>query len=75
VRNIRKFALSVFAVIAMSLAIANVSALATCYTDVQDEYTCYPTGEDANYCYFNCYCKVGASRCEAALAANGYESY
>jgi hypothetical protein len=75
VRNIRKFALSVFAVVAMSLAIANVSALATCYTDVQDEYTCYPTGEDANYCYYNCYCKVSSSRCEAALAANGYESY
>jgi hypothetical protein len=76
VRNLRKYALSVFAVTVLSLTVANVTALATCYTDVQDEYTCYPTGrEDANYCYYNCYCKVSAARCDAALAANGYESY
>jgi len=49
--------------------------MATCTIDVQDQYTCYPTGEDANYCYYDCYCKVGTAACEAALAANGYESY
>ena len=73
--NLKKYFLAAFAAITLSLALANVTALATCTTDVQDEYTCYPTGEDANYCYYTCYCKVGAARCEAALAAAGYQSY
>ena len=64
-----------FAAIALSLALANVTAMATCTIDVQDEYTCYPTGEDDTYCYYDCYCKVGTTACEAALARNGYESY
>jgi hypothetical protein len=73
--NLKKYFLSAFAAIALSLALANVTAMATCTIDVQDEYTCYPTGEDATYCYYDCYCKVGSAACEAALARNGYESY
>jgi len=73
--NLKKYFLSAFAAIALSLALANVTAMATCTIDVQDEYTCYPTGEDATYCYYDCYCKVGTAACERALAAHGYESY
>jgi len=73
--NLKKYFLAAFAAIAVSLGLANVTAMATCTIDVQDQYTCYPTGEDANYCYYDCYCKVGTAACEAALAANGYESY
>ena len=68
----RKYLLSAFAAVVLSLTLANVTALATCLTDVQDEYTCYPTGEDACYCYYDCYCKVGSQACEAALFRNGY---
>jgi hypothetical protein len=74
-KNLRTYLLTAFAVIVLSLTLANVTAMATCTTDVQDEYTCYPTGEDAKYCYYDCYCKVGTAACEAALARNGYESY
>lgn len=73
--NLKKYFLSAFAAIALSLALANVTAMATCTIDVQDEYTCYPTGEDETYCYYDCYCKVGTAACEAALTRNGYESY
>jgi hypothetical protein len=73
-RNLRKYVLSALAATALSLTLANVAAFATCLTDVQDAYTCYPTGEDACYCYYDCYCKTGAAACDAALAANGYES-
>jgi hypothetical protein len=74
-KNLRKYVLSALAATALSLTLASVTAFAACYTDVQDAYTCYPTGEDACYCYYTCYCKTGASACDAALAANGYESY
>ena len=70
--NLKKYFLSAFAAIALSLALANVTAMATCTTDVQDEYTCYPTGEDEFFCYYDCYCKVGTQACEEALARNGY---
>lgn len=73
--NLKKYFLATFAAIVLSLGLANVTAMATCLIDVQEEYTCYPTGEDANFCYYDCYCKVGAAACDAALAANGYESY
>lgn len=74
-KNFRKYIVSALAATALSLTLASVTALATCTTDVQDAYTCYPTGEDACYCYYTCYCKTGAQACEAALAANGYQSY
>ena len=73
-KSLRKYLVSAFAVVALSLTMASVTAMATCLTDVQNEYTCYPTGEDANYCYYTCYCKVGGAACEAALAANGYQN-
>ena len=72
VNNLRKYLVSAFAAIVLSLTLANVTALATCTTDVQEEYTCYPTGEDSCYCYYDCYCKVGSQACEAALFRNGY---
>jgi hypothetical protein len=70
--TLRKYLLSAFAAITLSLTLANVTALATCTTDVTDQYTCYPTGEDACYCYYDCYCKVASEACEAALFRNGY---
>lgn len=73
-KSLGKFVLSLCLALGASMAIANVAARA-CSLDVQEEYTCYVTGEDANYCYYMCYCKVSSARCEAALAANGYESY
>jgi hypothetical protein len=73
-RSITKYLLSALATVALSLTLANVSAMA-CSLDVQDEYTCYVTGSDACYCYYDCYCKVGASACDAALIRNGYETY
>ena len=73
-KSLRKYLVSAFAVIVLSLTLAGVTAMATCLTDVQDQYTCYPTGEDENYCYYTCYCKVGTAACEAALAANGYQN-
>ena len=72
--NLKKYAGSAVAAVAISLTLASASAFATCLTDVQDAYTCYPTGQDACYCYYDCYCKTGAAACEAALAANGYEA-
>jgi hypothetical protein len=51
--TLRKYLLSAFAAVVLSLTLANVTAMATCTTDVQDEYTCYPTGEDACYCYYD----------------------
>lgn len=71
-KTLRKYLVSAFAAIVLSLTLANVTALAACYTDVQNEYTCYPTGEDACFCYYDCYCKVGTDACHLALFRNGY---
>ncbi len=73
-KSISKYLLSACAAAVLSVTLAGTAA-ALCRTDVQDEYTSYPTGEDANYCYYDCYCKVGASACDAALIRNGYETY
>ena len=70
--TLRKYLLSAFAAITLSLTLANVTALATCTTDVTDQYTCYPTGEDACYCYYDCYCYVDQDACDLALFRNGY---
>ncbi|CDM64341.1 hypothetical protein PYK22_00334, partial [Pyrinomonas methylaliphatogenes] len=42
-------------------------------TVVADEYTCYPVSEDACYCYYDCYCKVSVTECNAALDRDGFE--
>lgn len=73
--NLKKYAVSAIAAIALSLTLASASAFAICLTDPQEAYTCYPVGEDENYCYYQCYCKTNEQACEAALTAAGYESY
>lgn len=69
-----KYVLSIAATIVVSLGIASATARA-CSLEITDEYTCYVTGQDACYCYYDCYCKVGASACDRALARDGFESY
>lgn len=69
-----KYALSVFASIALSLTLAGVAA-ASCTMESTEQYTCYVTGEDENYCYYRCYCKTNARDCDAALIRDGFENY
>jgi hypothetical protein len=69
----RKYLLSAFAAIALSLTLANATAMAWCEpVDDQPEYTCYNTGEDSCYCYYDCYCHVGQDACDLALFRHGY---
>jgi hypothetical protein len=71
--TLRKYLLSAFAAITLSLTLANVTVLAYCpEVDDQAAYTCYNTGEDDCYCYYDCYCHVGQDACDLALFRNGY---
>jgi len=76
-RKLGQYLLAAIGVTVLSLTIANVTVRASgdCHVEVADEYTCYATGSDANYCYYDCYCKVGDSACDAALTRDGFESY
>ena len=69
----RKYLLSAFAAITVSLTLANVTAMAYCPpVDDTSEYRCENTGEDSCYCYYSCTCKVDTQACYAALFENGY---
>lgn len=71
--TLRKYLLSTFVAIALSLTLANVTALAYCppYDDAP-EYSCFNTGEDGLYCFYECFCLVETFECEAALRRRGY---
>jgi hypothetical protein len=72
-KSLRKYLLSAFAAIALSLTLASVTAQAWCEPeDNTDQYYCENTGEDSCYCYYNCTCKVGQDACDLALFRNGY---
>ena len=71
-RYISKYVIAALVVVGISLAAAKVSASGACHLETTDEYTCYVTGEDACYCYYDCYCKVSDSACDAALTRDGF---
>jgi hypothetical protein len=69
----RKYLVSAFAAITLSLTLASVTAQAWCpEEDHTAQYSCYNTGEDACYCYYDCYCYVDQDACDLALFRNGY---
>ena len=71
--SLRKYLLSAFAAIALSLTLANVTALEYCpEVDETDEYVCFNTGEDGYYCFYECFCKVETFDCEESLRRRGY---
>ena len=71
--TLRKYLLSAFVAIVLSVTLASVTAQAWCpEVDDQPEYTCYNTGEDDCYCYYDCYCHVGQDACDLALFRHGY---
>ena len=74
-RKLAQYLLATIGVAVLSLTVANVAALAQCHIEVADEYTCYVTGSDSTYCYYDCYCKVSDSQCDAALDRDGFEAY
>ncbi len=69
--TLRKYVISAFAAIVLSLTLANVTAMA-CEDDYQEEYTCIYERQDECYCYFTCYCHVPQDECDLALFRNGY---
>jgi hypothetical protein len=72
-KTLRKYVLSAFVAVVVSLTMANVTAMAWCQeVDENSSYTCYNTGEDDCYCYYDCYCHVGQDACDLALFRNGY---
>lgn len=74
-KRFRMYFLSVAVVAVFSLTAAKVMAEGPCHLETADEYTCYATGYDGTYCYYDCYCKVGESACDAALTRDGFLSY
>lgn len=70
--TLRKYLVSAFAAIALSLTLASVTAMACPEVDDQPEYTCYYDWEDNCFCYYTCYCHVGPDQCDLALFRNGY---
>ena len=70
--TLRKYLVSAFAAIALSLTLASVTAMACPSVDSQPEYTCYYDWEDDCYCYYDCYCHVDTDACHLALFRNGY---
>jgi len=71
--TLRKYLLSAFVAIVLSLTLANVTAMAWCQAeDHTAEYDCYNTDEDSCYCYYDCYCKVGQDACDLSLFRHGY---
>ncbi|HZI48264.1 MAG TPA: hypothetical protein VFD75_10755 [Pyrinomonadaceae bacterium] len=71
--TLRKYLVSAFFAIVVSLTLANVTAMAYCPPeDDQPEYYCSNTGEDSCYCYYDCTCKVDEQACDAALFRHGY---
>lgn len=71
--TLRKYLVSAFAAIVLSLTVANVTAMAYCPPeDETEEYYCEYTGEDECFCYYNCTCYVDTQACHAALFENGY---
>ena len=71
--TLRKYLVSAFAAVVLSLTLASVTAQAWCpEEDHTSAYSCYNTGQDACYCYYDCYCHVGQDECDLALFRNGY---
>ena len=71
--TLRKYLVSAFAAIVLSLTLASVTAQAWCpEEDHTEEYSCYNTGEDDCYCYYDCYCYTDQDSCDLALFRNGY---
>jgi hypothetical protein len=70
--TLRKYLVSAFAAVVLSLTLANVTAMACEPVDEQPEYTCYYEREDACFCYYTCYCHVDQDACDLALFRNGY---
>jgi hypothetical protein len=73
-KSLRKYVLSAFAVVVLSLTLANVvAAAAGCPPeDHTEQYSCYNTGEDDCFCYYDCYCYGSQDECDLALFRNGY---
>ena len=72
-RTLRKYFLSAFVAIVVSLTMANVTAMAWCPPeDDQPEYYCEYIEENNCYCYYYCTCKVDQDQCDLALFRNGY---
>ena len=54
--TLRKYLVSTFAAIALSLTLASVTAQAWCPEIYEfDDIICYKTAEDDEYCYYECY--------------------
>ena len=70
--TLRKYFVSVFAAVVLSLTMASVTAMACPYEDDTDAYYCQYTGEDSCFCYYSCTCKVDIDSCHLALFRNGY---
>lgn len=72
-KSLRRYFLSAFFAIVLSLTLANATAQAWCdQVRFASEYTCYLTGEDPNYCYYDCYCNVDDQTCREALERDGF---
>jgi hypothetical protein len=72
-KTLRKYLLSAFAAIALSLTLANATAMAWCpEEDHTEQYACFLSGEDGYTCFYECYCYVSEEECEAALTRGGY---
>jgi len=71
--SLRKYFLSAFAAIALSLVLANVTAMAYCAPqELTEEYSCFNTGEDEYQCYYECFCNGSEAECDLVLFRGGY---
>ena len=71
-KTLRKYLVSAFVAIVLSLTLANVTAMACVPVDEQPEYTCEYSHQDDCFCYYNCTCHVDIDACHLALFRNGY---